>query len=97
MISDADAQAIAAEWHGGGGSAIYAFASTGTIHDGWANGGYLNTADEVCKDLAHIVTHATVGEDQIHQLRDLTDLLEYLIETGPRDPVENWYRDVISV
>lgn len=80
MISDTDAQRTAGDWHGGGGSALYVFASTGAIVPGLQ---------------AEILECLRGGVDD-HDRARLGELEEYRRRTGPRGPVNDWYARVIS-
>ena len=69
---------IASEWHGGQSSALYSFASTGTITDA--------TRDEVAKEMAD----ADVTQSDEYALDDLQELHDYLVTTPNRGPIAGW-------
>jgi len=81
MIDDRTAQRIAAEWHSGQSSALYALASSGAILD----------VDliryEIDMDLAD-------GNDADRLILD--QLGEYINAHGPRSPVPGWYESTIA-
>jgi hypothetical protein len=79
MIRDTTAQRIAAMWHGGGGTALYQFASTGRID----LGPILQEIDNESVD------------SNLKQQHELTDLWEYVLAKGTRGVVPNWYERVI--
>jgi hypothetical protein len=86
MITDLDARRIASEWHGGGGSALYAFASTGAIDTAyWSH----SITDEIWRCLRNDVESRSL-EEQIPALRDLTALLAYVDHHAERGPVAGW-------
>lgn len=63
MITDTEARKIASEWHGGGGTALYAFSSTGAI----------DTAREdhdIESEIRECINSAS-DEQEIEKLRDL--------------------------
>lgn len=73
-MTDAEARQVAAEWHGGIGSALYSFASTGAIH--------VQTMDAELDDVA---SYADVEE-----MEKLIQLLRYVYEKGERGPQPGW-------
>ena len=84
MIRDKTARRISCEWHGGGGSALYALCSTGAIPGTDVPGGVIVTDAE-----------AEIGDCQrtTTTLRDwgpLQRLREYVRKKGPRGPVDGW-------
>lgn len=87
MISDTEARRIASDWHGGGGSALYAFASTGAIDTARAD-----------HDIAHELTETAKSESRIApEQRDdpagftnLINLRTYCRRHGKRGPVPGW-------
>ena len=86
MISDTQAQRIASDWHGGGGSPLYVFASTGAIVD--ALPAELRHNLQWCR--AHRAEHAAAIA-----ARELMSLRDYVNEQGERGPVADWYARVI--
>lgn len=74
MISDAQARSIAAAWHGGQASPLYALASSGAIVD--------NVRREIGNDLETV----DVGPER----RPLLALDVYVREHGQRGPVSGW-------
>jgi hypothetical protein len=76
---DVTAQAIAALWHGGGGTALYQFASTGAID-----------VDAIRHELIREYADATL-DDAI----ELDTLSGYVDSRGSRGPVSGWYERVI--
>lgn len=86
MITDLEARKIASEWHGGGGTALYAFTSTGAIDT--ARGDH-NAATEVDNAIADEVARrggTFDGPDETN----LWDLFDYIANTGTRGPVPGW-------
>jgi hypothetical protein len=80
MITDHTAQRTAQEWHGGGGSAIYAFASTGAI------------TPDLCREIDNEITHLPTGHQDS---TELANLWAYARSTGEREAVPDWYERVI--
>ena len=86
MITDTEARRIASEWHGGQGSALYAFASTGAIREGSDEGwDYNECAMEIYEEIA-----ATTSYEELNPMTDMNNLLEYIQANGPRGPVPGW-------
>jgi hypothetical protein len=85
MINPRAAAHIASMWHGGGGSALYSFASTGAITH--------NTMVEVESDIAEQVQlYIGYGEkENIGHVKELAKLLEYLVTIGERAAQDGWY------
>ena len=79
MINDTQAQKIVGDWHGGGGSALYQFASTGAIVDGLITEIDLNVEEDI-------------AETEREKLRMPWD---YCASIGQRGPVDGWYARVI--
>jgi hypothetical protein len=77
IISDVEARRIAAEWHSGGGSPLYSFASTGAVT--------LDTIREVDRNLREIgrIRDSTGGAD-------LLNLVSYLRFVGERPEQPGW-------
>ncbi len=73
-ISHLKARQIAADWHGGQGSALYAFASAGTI------------APHLEHEISRTMPEAMTKKDQ----RNLTQLQRYTTRAGVRGPVNGW-------
>lgn len=85
MITDGQARRIAAEWHSGQKSLLCSLATSGFVSS--------DTAREVQLEVDHILRvrhdlHIT-GPDQ--ELRDLSALLEYVVEVGDRYAVPGWH------
>lgn len=77
MMSDAHARVTAMSWHGGGGSELYSFGSSGAIP--WDSAGLLS-------EIA-----VARGESGSLASRDaLTALAKYVELTPPRDPQPGW-------
>lgn len=59
MITDVEARRIACDWHGGGGSALYALCSTGAITDDTAREcrNTMATNGEVYGDLLDVIDY----------------------------------------
>lgn len=84
-MHDIRAQAIASAWHGGGGSALYMFASTGAIH----------LADMLAEiDQNRRVITKTMPKNQT-DLADFDALARYIVDAGERGPIADWYTRVI--
>lgn len=79
MLTDQAAQKIARDWHGGGGSALYQFASTGAIVAG----------------LQLEILNCLRGENDPTERARLGSLEEYRRRTGLRGPIAHWYARVI--
>ena len=86
MITDTESRKIASEWHGGGGTALYAFSSTGAI----------NTARADHDIIAEINDCRPDGES-ISELWKLVGYVYANSSTNPDDdeditrgPVEGW-------
>lgn len=77
FISDGKARRIASEWHGGQGSALYSFTSTGTITD--------DLVSEIRSELVSAILGTNIEERKV-----LQDLLTYAKAHGMRGPVEGW-------
>lgn len=75
IIGDGRARRIAAEWHDGQRSALYAFVSTGTIAT-------TDITDEIHRSRQFDTAAATRGE--------LDELLAYVTAHGDRGPVTGW-------
>lgn len=80
MLSDTEARRVASEWHSGGGSPEYVFASTGAITES------LHAAI----DDTLIFAHGNLGVYTIKDVADLNRLLTYVDHHGVRGPVEGW-------
>lgn len=79
MITDTEARNIASQWHGGGGTALYAFASTGAINTARAD-------HDIVKELYECLeTTYTAGVEN-----EINSLLEYALEHKPRAAVAGW-------
>ena len=80
-LTDQQARRIACDWHGGGGSALYALCSTGAIdtarndHD---------VAEEITECARSCMGKG--GPD----FTNLIDLRTYTRRHGPREPVPGW-------
>lgn len=95
MITDTEARRIASEWHGGGGTALYAFASTGAIlgrRDDEYD--YNSAADEIranLRDNQDQYDRTELTNDEYFQnIDDLRGLLLYVLYHGPRGPQPGW-------
>lgn len=76
MITDTEARRIASSWHGGGGTALYAFASTGAIDTARAD-----------HDIKNEIQTCYFYPDDMPGLRSL---LAYVVHHGKRGPVPGW-------
>ena len=82
MITDAEAKRIASEWHGGGGTALYALASTGAIDTArWDHRLEFDIISE-CRRV--------VRSGKTEDAKELYSLWEYVAVNGPRGPVDGW-------
>ena len=88
MLTDTQAQRIAAQWHGGGGSALYQFASTGAL-DGEINDDY--EYNPVINELNEC--RPEPGDNT--SVQELWELVEYVYANFPRPAVPDWYTRVI--
>jgi hypothetical protein len=77
MITDSQARRIAAEWHGGQASALYALASSGAVD-----------ADAVRNEISRDIVTLEVGVAR----RDLLALDTYVRHAGERGRQEGWAR-----
>jgi hypothetical protein len=79
MITDTEARRISSEWHGRGGSALYALASTGAI----------DTARDDHNTLAEI-SESWFTDLAPEEWRELAALNTYVFKIGKRGPIEGW-------
>jgi hypothetical protein len=77
LMSDTTARRVASEWHGGGGTALYALASTGAI----------DTAREG-HDIRREIADALPGA--FYANHELIQLDMYVKAAGSRGPVDGW-------
>jgi len=82
MITDTEARRIADQWHGGGGTALYAFASTGAIDT--ARSGHF-----IYREITETIDTERRSQQGI-ATDDLRSLIEYIDYHGPRGPVPGW-------
>lgn len=80
-LTDLEARIIAANWHGGGGTALYAFASTGAIDTARKD-------HDIAAELTDCA-RAQMGKGG-PDLTNLIDLRTYCRRHGPRGPVAGW-------
>jgi hypothetical protein len=80
IVSDSRAAKIAYDWHGGGGSKLYSFASTGTIAPGLMY--------EINQDIERETKPGS------KERRELLALRSYVEARRARGPVEGWYQTV---
>jgi hypothetical protein len=85
MINPRAAAHIASLWHAGGGSALYQFASTGTI----THRVFSEVAGDLDNELVHYID--TSEWEHLDHVKELTRLLEFLVTTGERGPQDGWY------
>lgn len=78
MIEDGTARRIAAEWHGGIRSDLYAFVSTGTIRP------------TLHEETGQLLLDADVHAHGAEAIDELTLLHAYVVETGERGPQAGW-------
>lgn len=76
VITDAQARTVAADWHGGQSSPLYALASSGAIPD----------VDAVRGEISADLSTVDVGTER----RPLLALDTYVREHGQRGPVSGW-------
>jgi hypothetical protein len=79
MISDTEARRIASDWHGGGGTALYAFASTGAINTTRAD-------HDIENEVLGCVNGALSQQDKTDTLK----LLAYINTHEDRGPQPGW-------
>lgn len=82
MITDTEARRISSEWHGGGGTALYALSSTGAINTARADHGIVT---EIIDEI-----EATTSYEELNPMTDMHALLDYVQTVGPRGPVDGW-------
>ena len=91
IISDRQARDIANSWHGGGGSALYAFASTGAIDTARADH---NLKAEIGGCIAWVQKYGPHDypneSDWTGDYHELSDLLAYVKHHGPRPRQDHW-------
>lgn len=87
MIGHAQARRIACEWHGGGGSALYALCSTGAIDTARADHDLVAEINDNIQ--AERNTLPTERADPMG-LTNLVNLRTYVRKHGKRGPVEGW-------
>ena len=80
-ITDQQARKIASEWHGGGGTALYALASTGAIDTARADHDVAQEITECAR-----ACRGKGGPD----FTNLIELRAYARRKGRRGPVEGW-------
>ena len=86
MITDQEAQRIASEWHGGAGSALYQFTSTGAIAD---------SEHEPIDLLGELQGCETAAYTTTREREEIADLIAYVKMHGPRPAQPDWYERVI--
>ncbi len=90
MIQHRTARRIASEWHGGGGSALYALSSTGAIDTAWT--GHDAELEVLrCLDGDEFTAALLVGMPRTRERENLHNLLAYVRHYGPRAAVAGWY------
>lgn len=82
MIDLSALRALAAAWHGGQWSPLYALASSGAIVDGIER--------EIEEDIAIAERFGTTDPDYAEDVLPLRQLLIYVRQHGPRGPVDGW-------
>lgn len=85
MITDTEARKIASEWHGGQGTALYAFSSTGAINTAREDHQLLHEIEDCISSLS-----IERGAESPPELDDLFALRIYVGHTGNRGPVDGW-------
>jgi hypothetical protein len=92
MITDAEARKIAYDWHGGGSTALYAFASTGAINTARADH---DAAREITRSTMAYKKPGTPGYAEWRKgMQDLGRLRVYLDHHGTRPAftADEWNR-----
>ncbi len=84
MISDTEARRISSEWHGGGGTALYALSSTGAIDTARADHKLNGEINDCVYALPKTQPERRTQGDELHELR------MYVYEYGPRGPQPGW-------
>ena len=85
MITDTEARKIASEWHGGGGSALYAFSSTGAIDTAREDHSIMDEIGENIRDQSNVVAMARKSGDIVtrrqgwRNICELVELQRYII------------------
>lgn len=82
IIDTSALRALAAAWHSGMSSPLYALASSGAIVDGIER--------EVEEAIADAERFGTTDPDYAADVVPLRHLLTYVRHHGPRGPVEGW-------
>ena len=85
MITDAQARKIASDWHGGGGSALYALASTGAINTARADHDITAELGDCFADIADNPKRYQESDGI-----DLHALATYVRKHRPRGPQPGW-------
>ncbi len=93
MISDTEARRIASEWHGGGGTALYAFASTGAIDTARADHALTTEIDDCIAyidDPSNRRDKHWTDDVALADRQKLLNLSDYVAKHGARGPVDGW-------
>jgi len=86
MITDTEARRIADQWHGGGGTALYAFASTGAIDTARADHSIWLEITNTLNDIENAGEYA----DADRHVNELFELRNYIMHHETRGPVPGW-------
>lgn len=81
-ITDGQARVIASQWHGGQTSALYSFASTGTID--------AETDDTASRLVWEITREIDAVGALVAESEGLEALRAYVAQHGARGPVDGW-------
>lgn len=91
MITDTQARTIAAQWHGGGGTALYAFASTGAIDTARTDH---NLTEECWRCIAgqqKVLANGFLSDaEYVHDYEEIKRLIDYVTTHKQRGPVPGW-------
>lgn len=91
MLTDTEARKIASEWHGGVGTALYAFASTGAIDTARPDH---SCAEEIRDELRQNQTEydraRRTNDEFFDNIDELRDILFYVLHHGTRGPQPGW-------
>lgn len=94
MLTDTEARKIASEWHGGGGTALYAFASSGAIDTARPDHcAFAEVLDALRAELGFARGQAWPSLDVARNAPDygeLGELLSYIGHHGTRGPQPGW-------
>ena len=91
MITDTEARKIASDWHGGQGSALYAFSSTGAIDTARDDHNLYQEISDAIGSIQKQAAQQSIGMPEYRRSsRQLFGIRDYILEHKARGPVEGW-------